>query len=158
MLSKKKKIIIIATMFLLLVVTGYLNIVLNNQTVETTGSNTITSASFFATYRTDRESTRNSEIAYYDAIINSDTSSAEAKATAQTKKESLIQAMETELVTEGLIKSKGFEDVIVITTDNNVNVVVKCAELVSSQVAQIVSIVTEQTGVSLDYIKINPVS
>ena len=156
MLSKKKKIIIIATMLVLLVITGYLNIVLNSQTVTTSTSNA-TNLGFFATYRTDRESTRDSEIAYYDAIIASDTSSAEAKATAETKKVELIEAMETELVTEGLIKAKGFEDVIITSTSTNVNVVVKSAELTSSQVAQIVSIVTEQTGMSLDCIKIIPV-
>ena len=65
--------------------------------------------------------------------------------------------METELVTEGLIKAKGFEDVIVTSTNANVNVVVKSAELTSNQVAQIVSIVQEQTGMAIDYIKIIPV-
>lgn len=156
MLSKKKKIIILTTMLLLLVVTGYLNVVLNTGTVATNTSN-VTNMSFFASYRTDRESTRNSEIAYYDAIIASESSSAEAKSSAETKKAELIEKMETELVTEGLIKAKGFEDVIVTNTSSSVNVVVKCAELNASQVAQITTIVKEQTGVTLDCIKITPV-
>lgn len=156
MLSKKKKIVILSVMAVLLVVTGVLNVALNQGAIET-GSNAVTTANFFSTYRTDRQSVRNEEISYYDAIIASAESSAEAKASAETKKQQLIQMMETELVTEGLIKAKGFEDVIVTSTSSNVKVVVKSGELTSSQVAQIVNIVTEQTGISIDYIKILPV-
>lgn len=155
MLSKKKKIIILSVMAVLLAVTGYLNIALNRGVVQTSGN--VTTANFFSTYRTDRESVRSEEIKYYDAIIASTDSSAEAKASAETRKTQLIEAMETELVTEGLIKAKGFEDVIVTSTSSNVKVVVKCAELTSSQVAQIVDIVKEQTGLAIDYIKIIPV-
>lgn len=156
-MSKKKKIIILATMFVLLVVTGYLNIVLNdNATVQTGGTNVVT-GNFFTTYRTDRQSTRDEEMAYYDAIIASATSSAEAKATAEAKKVSMVENMEMELITEGLIKARGFEDVVVTSSASCVNVIVKSAELTSSEVAQIVSIVQEQSGASLDNIKIIPV-
>lgn len=155
MLTKKKKIIILSVMAVLLVVTGYLNIALNRGVVETSGN--VTTANFFSTYRSDRESVRNEEIKYYNAIIASTDSSAEAKANAETKRADLIKAMETELVTEGLIKAKGFEDVIVTSTTSNVKVVVKSAELTKTQVAQIVDIVKEQTGLAIDYIKIIPV-
>ena len=64
---------------------------------------------------------------------------------------------QSELIMEGLIKAKGFEDVIVTTSNTNVNVIVKSTELQSSQVAQIVSIVQEQTSKSIDNIKIIPV-
>ena len=156
MLSKKKKIIILSVMAVLLVVTGYLNVVLSNGVVETSGSN-ITTANFFTTYRSDRESVRNEEIKYYDAIIASTDTTMEAKASAEAKREDLIASMEVELVTEGLIKAKGFEDVIVTSTSQGAKVVVKASELTSNQVAQIVSIVTEQTGLAIDYIKIIPV-
>ena len=158
MLSKKKKIVILVTMAILLVVTGYLNVVLNGTGPTTTTNSEASNLSFFASYRNDRESTRNSEIAYYDAIISSESSSLEAKNLAETKKADLIQKMETELVVEGLIKAKGFEDVIVTNSTTSVNVVIKTAELTSSQVAQITSIVTEQTGMSIDCVKITPVN
>lgn len=158
MLSKKKKIIILVTMAVLLVVTGYLNVVLNSTSSSTVVNNETTNLSFFASYRNDRESTRSSEIAYYDAIIQSESSSLEARNLAETKKAELIEKMETELVVEGLIKAKGFEDVIVTNSSTSVNVVIKTGELTSSQVAQITSIVTEQTGMSIDCVKITPVN
>ena len=156
-MSKKKKIIILATMFVLLVVTGYLNIALNGGATTTASSQNVVTGNFFVTYRTDRQSTRDQEIAYYDAIIASATSSQDAKQTAEQKKAELVSTMEMELVTEGLIKAKGFEDVIVTNSNSCVNVIVKSAELKSNEVAQIVSIVQSQANVALENIKIIPV-
>ena len=156
-MSKKKKIIILATMFVLLVVTGYLNIALNGNTTTVTNTENIVTGNFFTTYRTDRQSTRDEEMAYYDAIIASATASADAKATAELKKQNLVASMEMELVTEGLIKAKGFDDVIVTSSNSTINVIVKSAELSSTEVAQIVAIVKEQANVSIDNIKIIPV-
>ena len=155
-MSKEKKIIILSVMALLLIVTGVLNIVLNNNLSAQT-STTVTTGNFFVTYRADRQSTRDQEMLYYEAIIKSETSSIDAINLAETKKLNLIANMETELVTEGLIKAQGFEDCIVTTSGSSVNVVVKSGELTSKEVSKIVSIVKEQTGVKVDNIKIIPV-
>lgn len=155
-MSKKKKVIILSVMFMLLVITGYLNIALNGTAIQTNSTNVVT-GNFFTTYRTDRQSTRDEEIAYYNAIISSATSSSDAKANAESKKAELIENMELELVTEGLIKAKGFEDVVVTTSTSCINVIVKSTELTSSEVAQIVSIVQQQSNVEIDNIKIIPV-
>ena len=156
-MSKRKKIIILSVMFVLLVVTGYLNIALNKASTTTVSNENVLTGNFFVTYRTDRQSTREQEIAYYDAIIASANSSSEAKANAEAKKQDLINNMEMELVTEGLIKAKGFDDVIVTSASGCVNVIVKSLALTSSEVAQIVSIVQEQSSASIDNIKIIPV-
>lgn len=158
MLSKKKKIIILSIMAVLLVATGYLNITLNNKITEQVSStNTITTGNFFQTYRQDRTNTRNQEIAYLDAVISNATSSDEAKEIAETKKMSLVQTMELELVIEGLIKAKGFDDVVVTNTTSNVNIIVKGTDLTTNEVSQIVSVVKEQTGKDIDNIKIIPI-
>ena len=82
---------------LLLGVTGYLNVALNNN-VTTQTSGTITTANYFDTYRTDRQSTRDQELLYYDAIITSESSSKEAIENAEAKKLEIVNAMESELV------------------------------------------------------------
>lgn len=156
-MSKKKKIFILSIMTILLIATGYLNIALNNSVVSTSGEAT-TNQSFFATYRADRTNTRDQELLYLDAIIASETSTAEAKTLAEDKKVSLIQSMEQELVMEGLIKAKGFEDVIVTNSSSNINVIIKSPELQASEVAQIVSVITTQTGKGIDNIKIIPIN
>lgn len=156
MATKKKKILILSVMVALLVVTGFLNITLNNSAIVQP-TNAVTAESFFVTYRTDRSSTRSQEILYYDAIISSASATSEAKQVAENKKADLIKLMESELVLEGLIKSKGFEDAIVTMTTQNVNVIVKDKTLENSEVAQIVQIVQESTGKDIDNIKIIPV-
>ena len=155
-MKKRTKIIIIAAMVLLLGVTGYLNVMLNNS-VSSNNDNTATTSSYFQTYRSDRESTRDQEMLYYDAIISSDTSTAEAIATAESAKLALIDQMEQELVVEGLIKAKGFEDCVVTISDSNVNAVVKASELTSTEVAQIVEIIQSQLATGIENIKIIPV-
>lgn len=156
-MKKRTKIIIIAAMVLLLGVTGYLNVVLNNS-VSDNNDGVVTTSSYFQTYRADRESTRDQEMLYYDAIIASESSTAEAIATAESAKLALIEQMEQELVVEGLIKAKGFEDCVVTISDENVNAVVSSAEqLTATEVAQIVEIIQSQLNTSIENIKIIPV-
>ena len=157
MVSKKKKIIVLSVMMVLLVATGFLNLALNNSTPSQPTSGEISSANFFTTYRADRQATRNQEILYLDAIISSETATAEAKQVAENKKVEIVKMMEQELVLEGLIKSKGFEDTIVTMTTSNINVIVKDATLEAGEVAQIVSIVKDSTGKDIDNIRIIPV-
>lgn len=158
MLKKRTKVFILIGMVLLLGITGYLNVALNNN-VTTTNSNAISNANYFSTYRDDRQTTRDQALLYYDAIITSESSSAEAIASAESKKLQLIAEMESELVMEGLIKAKGFDDCIVTSLDPSVKIVVRCANatLTSNEVAQIVSIVREQTNKDIDNIQITPV-
>ncbi len=155
-MKKRTKIIIIAAMVLLLGVTGYLNVVLNNS-VSSNNDDTASTSSYFQTYRSDRESTRDQEMLYYDAIIASESSSADAIATAESAKLALIEQMEQELVVEGLIKAKGFEDCVVTISDTDVNAVVKGGELTETEVAQIVEIIQSQLNTRLENIKIIPV-
>lgn len=158
MLKKKTKVIILVAMVALLGVTGYLNVALNNSSIQTS-TNVITSANYFSTYREDRQATRDQELLYYDAIITNASSSDEAVKQAESKKLAIVAQMETELVMEGLIKAKGFEDCIVTNLDPNVKIVVKCANatLTTTEVAQIVSIVKDQTNAGIDNIQITPV-
>lgn len=155
-MKKRTKIIIIAVMVLLLGVTGYLNVMLNNS-ISNNNDNTTSTSSYFQTYRSDRESTRDQEMLYYDAIIASESSTAEAIATAESAKLALIEQMEQELVVEGLIKAKGFEDCVVTISDSDVNAVVKSGDLTETEVAQIVEIIQSQLNTSLENIKIIPV-
>ena len=157
-MKKRTKIIIISAMVLLLGVTGYLNVMLNNSVSSNNSKiETTQTASYFQTYRSTRESTRDQELLYYDAIISNETSSEEAVKNAESLKLDLIGQMEKELVVEGLIKAKGFEDCIVSMLDGNVNAVVKANELSSTEVAQILAIIQSQLSANFENIKIIPV-
>lgn len=153
-MKKRTKIIVLVAMVLLLGVTGYLNIALNNA--ATTAGASGSTSNYFDEYVETRESTRQEEFLYYDAIINSTTSSAEAIADAQAKKLEIVARMESELVMEGIIKGKGFNDCIVTYSSSYINVIVK-GELTSENVATILAVVQDQTKLNIDYIKVTPV-
>ncbi len=157
MVTKKKKIIILSTMVALLVLTGFLNLTLNKQAVSTTNGNVVSSASFFETYRMDRDSAREQQTLYYKAILESANATESARNEAQDSLKTLAGNKEKELVLEGYILAKGFEDVVVSFTENYVNVMVKAKELTEAEVAQIVEVVQVQTKKSIDNIKIIPV-
>ena len=153
-MKKRTKIIILSLMVVLLGVTGYLNIVLNNSVKET--NTNVTTTSYFTSYRNDRESTRDQEILYYDAIIDSASSTEAAIAAAEEAKLELISMMEKELAVEGLIKAQGFADCVISISDTKVNVVVKGSTLTENEVAQISTTVMEQLGTELRNIVIIP--
>lgn len=158
-MKKRTKIIILSAMVLLLGVTGYLNVVLNNSITNSGNQNDTTpTLSYFASYRNERESTRDQEMLYYDAIIASSTSSEAAVKAAEEGRLNLVKQMDKELVVEGLIKAKGFADCVVTISDQNVNAVVKAKQLNSSEVASVVSIIQNQLGIgSIENIKIIPI-
>lgn len=158
MLSNKKRIFVLCGMIALLIVTGVLNIVLNGNALNTgSGDDNLSAASFFDTYRSDRVATREQTILYLDAIISNSASSSEEAAAATQSKLELTQNMELELVLEGLIKSLGFEDVVVTNSTESVNVILKASELTDSQVAQITEIIVTETDKSSFDVRIIPV-
>lgn len=158
MTGKKKKIIILTGMVALLVLTGVLNIVLNltadDGALNVSGTDVYTD--FFTSYRDYRTESREQTLTYYEEVLSSETSSAEAKAEAEAARQQLMESMETELTLEGLIMSLGFEDAIVTSTTENINVIVKCAELTGTQAAQIKELIVTETGMSALNLRIIP--
>ena len=155
--GKAKKVIILGVFSLLLLVTGGVNIYLNNRATSQANANIQTSANFFNNYRSDRKSTREQEKLYLDAIIASETTSAEAKANAEAERLKLITNMDSIMNIENLIKAKGFSDVIVSATANTINVIVETNGLTNAEVAQIVDVVKNNSDYSIDSIKITEV-
>ncbi len=157
MLSKKKKIFILVGMVALLVVTGCLNIFLNNKATRANASDNVTYGNFFTTYRTDRQATRDQTILYLDAIINNEASTEEAVKNAESQKLALTKNMDLELVLEGLIKALGFEDAIVTASTENINIIIKSDELTEAEVAQVLDIVVSETDKTALDVRILPV-
>lgn len=157
--KKRKKTFILCGMALLLVVTGVLNYSLNKKIEEEPASTATTAnVNFFDTYKTDRDSARSSQVELLNEIINSTYSTASEKATATATKTALVEKMEKELILEGLIKAKGFEDAVVTIGNSYYNVIVKDAgNLDGNGVNQILSVIQTETGASANSVKIIPV-
>ena len=76
-MSNKKKIIIICSMVVLLVAAAYLNVLITKKNTEkvsgTISDDSSTVVSFFTSYRSARDASRQESFMYYDSIINSET-------------------------------------------------------------------------------------
>ena len=156
MLKKRTKIIILVAMVVLLGVTGYLNIALNNRVVDAGGSN-ITSYNYFDSYRTDRAATREEMLATYDAMVASADTTEEGKREAEAAKLALMEQMESDLALEYSIKSLGYQDAIVTTSTNYINVIVKSGELTFEQANQILKLIKDSTDYTSNMVKVIPV-
>ena len=156
-MSKKKKVFIIAVMVVLLVVTGYLNIMLNNKASDPTTQVNTSTADFFVQYREYRTDARDTEILMLDAVINSSSSTQEEIDAAKLKKEAIQANLGLEFSLESKIMAKGYNEVVVSCSSDMIDVMLRSQELTEDQVAQIVDIINAETGKDIDYINIIPV-
>ena len=109
---------------------------------------------FFVQARIDREAGRSRSIETFNSIITNENADPEAKETAQQGVLQLAQNTETETAIENLLRAKGFDDAVCYINNGMANVVVKTDELNSANVAIISEVVSEQSGIAQDKIKI----
>lgn len=114
-------------------------------------------ASFFESFRKDRETTRTEEIGYLDAIITQG-ADADTLSDAQQQKLAIVDYMEKELTVESLIKAKGFSDAAVTLHKGSVNVILEAETLSDEQVAQVLDIILRETGEVADNVKVSTAS
>lgn len=158
-MSKKKKIIVLVSMVALLVLTGCLNYFLNRpssaQSVNAGDAGSY--ADYFTAQHSDRSTSRSETVMYYNAIIASEASSAEAKANAEADLNKLIGNMETEQRLEALIKSLGYEDCIVTIGSENVTIILKSGTMTEQEVAQVLEMTLTETGMTAQNVRIKPI-
>ncbi len=128
----------------------------NANAGESDGDAASVSANYYANFKTEREASRIQQIEYLDGIIADSNTDAETLKQAQNQKLTLTQSMEKEVTMEGLLKAKGFEDVVVTIHEGSINVVVKDGDLTDAKVAQILDIVCRETKEAPENVKIIP--
>lgn len=109
---------------------------------------------FFTQARLDREVARSKSVETFGAIIGDEMADEAAKTTAQNEVMELAKRSETEVTIESLIRAKGYKDAVVYLNNDSCNVIVKVEALSQEDVAKISDIITEQSGVPADKIKI----
>lgn len=163
MMVIKKKQLVIAALAIVIGTAGYLNAKKDDSDYTETGkylgeAQLVTSSEvqqdFFAQARIDREAGRSRSIETFNSIIENESADEAAKASAEQGVLELAQNTETETAIENLLRAKGFEDAVCYINNGLANVVVKTEVLDSANVAKISEIVTEQSGIMQDKIKI----
>ena len=169
-MKRNSKIILCCVLVAAIVIAGYVNFKVNNEgayeafnenaqteeSVQEAEAANIDVAQVFSQYRSEREDTRNQEVAYLDSVINSGEVDEQIAKEAMNQKIALTQAMETELILEGLIKSSGHSDAIVTCGNENISVVLADKSISDEQAVRILEIIKSETGKTAQNIKIIP--
>ena len=154
-MSKGKKIAIIVSMVAILAIAAVVNVTL--LTNDNNGDSPVVETGFFQTSKLDRQTTRDYEIAELNAILAMEGDEyAEARQSALEKKQSIVDAMETEMLLETLLKAQGFENVLVTVkaSGDSVSVIVDKDDLTREDTVRIYNIIASETTVSTEYVKI----
>lgn len=167
MLVIKRKQVVVISMAVLIAAAGYLNYSYNKsgeQDVEEIsadkpiGAVTLVDNSlnedFMEQARLDREISRSKAIETLQGIADDEQGAEASRQAAEMEAISMAKLTESEARIESLIKAKGFEDAVIYISDGKVSAIIKSQELDGAGVAKIVDIISEQTGITAENIKV----
>ena len=164
----KKGIIALALLIVLLAGAIYLNIKLNNDQTsvmdvigkeDETGKLEPVDAKvyndYFINFRSERNNIRAQEIDYLRSIISQQGTDKETLDNAQNRLLELVNNMEQEFSIENKIKARGFLDAAVLFKNGMVSVIIDGDSLTDEDVARILDIVKNETGIAAEQIRIS---
>jgi stage III sporulation protein AH len=123
-----------------------------NETISK--ENNLKAKNYFIEYRLSRDKLRAGLVDRLNNIVNNNNTNDEMRTEAQKEIIKIGNISEKELQVEGLIKAKGFDDVLVFLTDKDVKVVVSSDNLSEQDVVKILDIVKSETSIDANDIKI----
>lgn len=134
----------------------------NEEGANQTNKNNITPTNaevstdeYFARSRLDRDTMYSQMIESYQKILEKTTISEAQRATAQKEITKINDKKNAIMITENLIKTKGFDDLIIFINDSSINVIVKGKNLKPEQVAQVQNIITRELKAKIENIHIS---
>ena len=136
------------------------NVATTNKTKEDTASNITqnTSAqedSYFAQSRLDRDKMYSQMFDNYQKILETNNLSSEEKKTAQEEIKRINNEKNAIMIAENLIKTKGFQDIVIFVNNGNVTGVVQKDKLDEKDIAQIQNIITRELNAKTNKINIS---
>ena len=114
----------------------------------------IDSDTYIVDMKMTREKQRNQLTEQLNEIINNPSTADEAKVEASNMKVSIVKNSDTELQIENLLLAKGYDEAIVFIDGDKANVVVNMEEIKQNDATKIFDIVSNQSGISRENIKL----
>jgi stage III sporulation protein AH len=113
------------------------------------------SEEYFINTKLERNNMFAEQLETYENMLKDDKIDQKQKDGAQTEIKRLTDLKNAIMITENMIKLKGFEDVVILVNNESVNVVIKSKEKLSqTQVAQIQNIVSRELMAKIENIHI----
>ena len=114
----------------------------------------IESDTYIVDMKMTREKQRNSLTEQLNEIINNPSTADAAKVEASNIKVEMVKNSDTELKIENLLLAKGYDQAIVFIDSDKVNVVVNMKEITQNDATKIFDIVSNQSGINRENIKL----
>lgn len=130
----------------------------NDENAVQTSASANTTEDYFKTAKQEREKNRNEIVETVEETLKNSKLTVEEKKEALQTLQKITDRSEKESNIETLLKAKGFNKVLAVIGDNSVNIVLQIKEIDSAKTLQIQDIVTEESGISVEKIKIIPVT
>lgn len=126
-----------------------------NNTIETSIAAEDEVSEYFTESRLQRDKMYAETLESYQKIVDSTQMSSEQKNIAQTEIQNINQEKNAIMITENLIKTKGFEEVILFVNIDSISVIIKAEELNEEEIAQIQNIVSRELKAEVENIHIS---
>ena len=126
----------------------------DNKSVTTNVEAEADNSDYYSISRLDRDKMYSQMLESYQKILDSNTTSNKQKETAQKEIVKVNNIKNSIMISENLIKTKGFEDCIVYSNEKSVDVVIKKDKLKKEETAQIQSVVAREMNVKISQIHI----
>ena len=110
---------------------------------------------YFVKTRLDRENMYSKMIESYEKIINNDQITSDQKAIAVQEIDNINKYKNGIMISENLIKNKGFKDAVILINNNSVSVVVKKDMLLETDIVKIQNIIETKLGFKIENISIS---
>lgn len=127
-----------------------------NKNIDTVSTNAkIEKDDYFAQSKLERETMYSQMIETYEKILNSSNSSETQKQTATQEITKINDIKNSIMISENLIKTKGFENIVIFVNGESISVIVESEEIKQEEVAQIQNIISREMNAKLENIHIS---
>ena len=121
---------------------------------NTLQTSTNTQDEYFTTSRLERDKMYSQMLETYQKVLESSQISSEQKTISSQEITNINNTKNSIMITENLIKTKGFEDCIIFVNDKSISIIIKADTLNSEQIAQIQNIVAREMQAEIENIHI----
>ena len=107
---------------------------------------------YFSTSRLERDTMYSQMLETYEKILNSSNSLETQKQSASEEIKKINNIKNSIMISENLIKIKGFDEVIIFVNGESISVIVKDEQLSAEEVAQIQNIISREMNAKVENI------
>ena len=126
----------------------------DNTTVQTSSLNNSNKTEYFVKSKLERDTMYSQMIETYEKVLNSSNSLEMQKQTATQEIQKINDTKNSIMISENLLKTKGFEDNIIFVNGESVSVIIGKDELKQEEIAQIQNIISREMKAQIENIHI----